>query len=78
MKAATYDKTEQERLLIIFHCAEKYYNTKGSNTERHKALMRIPYAEWCAWSDTESQRAGCAAPRVHIEKFSTKGRDTDA
>ncbi len=24
------DRTEQERLLIIFHCAEKYYDTKGS------------------------------------------------
>ncbi len=25
---------------------------------RPTALMHIPYAEWCAWSNTESQRAG--------------------
>ncbi len=25
---------------------------------RHKALMRIPCAEWCTWRNTESQRAG--------------------
>ncbi len=37
--------------------AQKYYNTKSSNRGRHKALMRFPCAEWCAWSSTESQRA---------------------
>ncbi len=38
------DWTEQERLLIIFHW-QMYFNMKGSNTERHKALMHIPCAE---------------------------------
>ncbi len=35
------DRTEQERLIIIFNCAQKYYNMKGFNTEWHKVLMRI-------------------------------------
>ncbi len=41
--------------------AQKY--TKGSNTERRKALMRIP----CAWSYTESQRAGTVLWSPHRE-----------
>ncbi len=43
MKTATYDRTKQD---LIFHCAEKYYKMKGSNTEQHKAhpvrrMMRL-------------------------------------
>ncbi len=30
------DRTEQERLLLSF-ITQKYYKTKGSNTDRHKA-----------------------------------------
>ncbi len=78
MKAtAMIDRTEQERLLIIFHCAEKYYNLKGSKTERHKALMRISCSEWCAWSSPESPRAGSALG-VRIERSKYKGSDIDA
>ncbi len=56
-----------------YFIAQKYYNTKSSNRERHKELMRILCAEWCAWSSTESQRA---APDREVQ--STEERDIDA
>ncbi len=71
------DRTEQETLLLSF-IAQKYYKTKGSNTERHKAQC----AEWSraqndALETTRRQHAGWAALRVCIEKISTEGRDID-
>ncbi len=60
------DRTEQERLLLLF-IAQKYYKTKWSITERRNAhpvrrmmLLKHP------------------ALRVRIEKKSTEGRDFDA
>ncbi len=29
-----------------------------------QSAMRIPCAEWCAWSNTESQHAGCVVSRA--------------
>ncbi len=67
------DRTEQERL-YLYLIVLKYYKTKGSI---QSGTMHIPCAEWCSWNNTESQRSGCTALRVRIEKKRTEERDID-
>ncbi len=71
------DRTEQERLLLSYFIAQKYYKTKGSNAERHKEQCASRAQNGALDTTRESQRTGCAALRVRIEKKSTEDRDID-
>ncbi len=74
MKAtAMIDRTEQERLLIIFHCAEKYYNLKGSKQSGTKRLC-ASRAQNDALEAVLSHRAQAQRSGVRIERSKYKGK----